>query len=72
MSIVNYQPRDLFDELLGDFFGGLPTKTPSRSAGKLEWKPAVNIKEQEDMYVVSADLPGVSSMGCLRSSFLEQ
>lgn len=65
MSLVPYS-YDLFDDLdryFSSVWGGsrnLPNRPRAEKNGKqTNWMPAVDIKEEEDKYVVVADIPGV-------------
>lgn len=66
MNVVRYDPWTMFERLNSD----LNTLLQSRQAGSLEdsddsrvvtsrWTPAVDISEEEDRFVLSADVPGV-------------
>lgn len=64
MTLVKWRPtrdfvnvRNEFDRLFGDFFG------PSDSEyfqSKRSWSPRVDISENDDVLVISAELPGVN------------
>lgn len=57
---TQYRPLSLMNELqreLSNFF-------PSRAVANFdseEWSPAVDIAEEEDKYIIKADLPGVKA-----------
>jgi HSP20 family protein len=64
MNLVRYRNRrggplgrlhDDMDRLFGSFFADWPLGPADRDA----WWPAVDVSEQDDMYVVKAELPGV-------------
>ena len=60
MALVRYEPINLFDQFnneINRFFNVAPrqrTGSPDRN-----WMPAVDIREEEDRFVLSADIPGV-------------
>jgi HSP20 family protein len=66
MNMTRYQPRDLLrnlsdqmDRFLNDPYGTThPTNLLFAEDG---WLPAVDIKEEDDKFVVRADLPGVDA-----------
>ncbi len=49
MTIVRYEPWSLFDRL-----------ARQATTGSVSWIPSVDVHEEQDRYVVRADLPGVS------------
>lgn len=66
-TLVPYERRR---SLLNDWFGEfdrlfdtnfLPSRTSCRSGscGDAKWAPAVDVREEDDRYVVKADIPGV-------------
>jgi len=65
MYITRYEPRNFvrdvseeFNRLFGGRFGGyLPTDGGDLAA--TDWLPAVDIKEEDNRFLVRADLPGV-------------
>ncbi|MDR1933008.1 MAG: Hsp20/alpha crystallin family protein [Spirochaetales bacterium] len=57
-SIINYKPVGAFD-LLGDFNRVLDTFFTDTPAWKAR-TPAVNVREDENGYVLEAELPGLS------------
>lgn len=66
MAIVRYEPFNLFDRFqrelsrLGDFdVFGSGTGEDGSSVVTSHWRPAVDIKEENDRFVILADLPGV-------------
>jgi HSP20 family protein len=60
MSMVRYEPWSLFDQLRREMERGLTTQTGEESsAATSDWVPAVDIKENEDSFVIVADIPGV-------------
>jgi len=60
MNIARYEPRyrglGLLSRLLDDDFDSLVTRGADNVA---DWTPAVDIREDEKAYVLTADLPGV-------------
>ena len=64
MNITRYEPRSLIREMSDDFnrlwgarMGYLPTDDGELSVGG--WLPAVDIKEEDNRFLVRADIPGV-------------
>ena len=60
MALVRYEPFNLFDQFnneINRFFTGMQ----SRPAANQEraWLPAVDIREEESRFVLTADIPGV-------------
>ena len=61
MSLIRYQPINLFDHFNDDinrYFGNMRSKTAASQARS--WAPAVDIREEENRYLLSADIPGVA------------
>jgi len=60
MSMVRYEPWSLFDQLRREMERGLSTHpTEDSSIATSDWAPAVDIKENDDNFVIVADIPGV-------------
>lgn len=59
MSLIRYEPFDLFDQYSNDIGRLLWNARPGKPAASGEWMPAVDIREDDDRFVLSADLPGV-------------
>lgn len=63
MSIVQFEPRSLFDELNRFFEKStrLPMSQDASSIDTSSWMPSVDIKEdkEQNRFVIKADLPGV-------------
>jgi len=68
MSLVRYEPYSLLDRLQREFGrnGWMDPFVAGSEAGEdnsdvvvSHWRPAVDIKEEEDRFVIVADLPGV-------------
>ncbi len=61
MNIARYEPRysglGLLNRLLSDEFDPLTRRTTDTAA---DWTPAVDIREEADHYLLTADLPGVN------------
>lgn len=60
MQIIRYQPllRDIQNEINQLFQRSRQDNDPSNSALS-QWAPQVDIKEEADKFIVTADLPGV-------------
>lgn len=61
MAITRYEPFDVFrrlSEQLDALRAGLPMDEES-SVVTSSWRPAVDIKEEADKFVIFADVPGV-------------
>ena len=61
MNLVRFEPWSLFDQLHRDL-----SRSPRRTDGdtdtdhaKADWRPAVDIVEQKDRFLLRADVPGV-------------
>jgi HSP20 family protein len=61
MSLVHYEPVNLFnrinDEINRNFAG---TRTATAANEEYDWTPAVDIRETDDRYILTADIPGVN------------
>jgi HSP20 family protein len=60
MSLIRYQPINLFNHF-NDDTNRYPGNMRSKAAARQErnWAPAVDIREEENRYLLSADIPGV-------------
>jgi len=55
-----YRPLDLLSRLIQeDDFGNL-LRTSAEGASGINWNPAVDIREEDERFVLQADLPGVN------------
>lgn len=68
MSLVRYEPFNLLDRFsrdlnrlgLNDFFVNDPLVSEDNSnVVTSQWRPAVDIKEEENRFLIQADVPGV-------------
>jgi HSP20 family protein len=60
MTLVRYEPLNLFDQFnreINRIFTSSPAQE-NNGQGR-NWVPAVDIREEEDRFILSADLPGV-------------
>jgi HSP20 family protein len=61
MSLIRYQPINLFDNYNDDinrYFNNMRSKPAANQ--ERNWAPAVDIREEENRYLLSADIPGVN------------
>ena len=61
MSLVRHNPWSLFDQLQREM-NRFPMKTTSEDNGDVvtsDWAPAVDIKEEDNRFLLVADIPGV-------------
>jgi HSP20 family protein len=65
MSIVRYDPWGVLNRLQREIDRAYDTQLPDAqdesTSSVARWSPAVDIKEEDDRYVLVADLPGVES-----------
>lgn len=61
MRLTRYEPWGLFNQLSREFDNPFypPTGEDKESATASDWSPAVDIKEDNDKFVITADIPGV-------------
>ncbi len=64
MSLVHYEPWNLLNQWPGDMGRLLDARTRQSAEDSdpltaSDWVPAVDIRENEDNYVIHADVPGV-------------
>ena len=66
MNVVRYEPwgllrrfHDEVNNLFGEFPGGSSAEGDRSSVVTSSWTPAVDIKEENDRFVLTADIPGV-------------
>jgi HSP20 family protein len=60
MSMMRYQPISLFDHINDDIkHHFVNTHRKPAASQQRDWAPAVDIREEESRYLLSADIPGV-------------
>jgi len=59
MSLVRYEPYNLFGQFNNEISRLLGSPRAGTAAAATDWAPAVDIREEEDRYLLVADLPGV-------------
>jgi HSP20 family protein len=63
MTLISYQPWQLVNRLhrqIDQIFGDNFSASEANGTGTIEWVPTVDIHEEQDKFVVRADLPGVA------------
>ena len=61
MSLVRYKPTNLFDQFdneINRFFYNARSTDAANQAN--DWTPAMDIREEDNRYVLEADIPGVA------------
>jgi HSP20 family protein len=68
MSLIKYEPYSLLNQLQKEFYRSALGNPLSKDSGDeyanievSDWRPAVDIKEEQESYVIHADLPGVKA-----------
>ncbi len=60
MALVRYEPVGLFDQFNNEINRLFNVAPRQRAAGQERgWRPAVDIREEQDRFILSADIPGV-------------
>ena len=59
MSLVHYKPINLFDQINNEMNRYLSMRDTAANQ-EHEWMPAVDIHEEDNCYVLTADIPGVN------------
>ena len=59
MLLTRYEPYNLFDLFTNEGSRRLASAQRAAATARTEWIPAVDIREDEDRYVLMADLPGI-------------
>jgi len=59
MLLTRYEPYNLFDLFNNEGSRRLTNARRTAVTARTEWMPAVDIREDEDRYVLMADLPGI-------------
>jgi len=57
--MIRYEPVNLFDQFNNEL-NGYFSRTDPATTRQRDWKPAVDIHEEESRFVLTADVPGVS------------
>jgi len=60
MSLIHYEPVNLFDQFdneINRFFSSARTTDAANQTH--DWSPAMDIREEDDRYILEADIPGV-------------
>jgi HSP20 family protein len=65
MSVVRYEPWGLLNQLHGEIDRLFDNRLQKHDDGQFrrpagDWVPAVDIREEEDRFVIHADVPGVN------------
>ena len=62
MTLVRYEPWNMLDQMRKEMDRMFELRTTGEEGGSVvtsDWTPAVDIKEEEDRFVLHADVPGV-------------
>lgn len=60
MSLIRYEPVSLFDQFNHDLNRFFTQTRPTANGGETrDWTPAVDIREEDDRFLLIADIPGV-------------
>lgn len=61
MSLLRYEPISLFDQFNNELNRVFTSGRPAAGSGDArDWAPAVDIREENDRFVLIADIPGVN------------
>ena len=64
MNVTRYEPWVLMSRLHRDLdrlFNNLPTNADEAQQAVVDWVPPVDIREEQNQFVIHADLPGVEA-----------
>ena len=62
MSMTQYNPWNLFDQLQHEMNRAQAYKAKNETSAVIsDWSPAVDIKEEDNQYLLIADIPGVNT-----------
>lgn len=60
MGLMRYEPWNLLDQMRREMERAMDTRSEEGSnVATSDWVPAVDIKEEDDAFVIVADIPGV-------------
>lgn len=59
MALIHYEPWGLLNQLQKELEHSREAQSNDGSISTAEWAPAVDIKEENDRFVLHADIPGV-------------
>ena len=60
MSLVHYKPINLFDQFNDEMNRYFSSMRGTAANQEHDWTPAVDIQEEDNRYLLSADIPGVN------------
>ena len=60
MSMTRYDPWNIINQM-NDILGSSLRNYDNSSMATSKWAPAVDIHEEQDKYVINADLPGIKA-----------
>ena len=61
MSLVHYKPVNLFNQFNDELNRHFSMTREGAANQEHAWQPAVDIREEENCYLITADVPGVNS-----------
>ena len=61
MSLVHYKPVNLFNKFNDEMNRHFSMTREGAANQEHAWQPAVDIREEENCYLITADVPGVNS-----------
>ncbi len=59
MAMVPYQPASILDQLYREMDRAFGSVNRAEESAVSDWLPAVDIKEEDDAFIIHADVPGV-------------
>ena len=60
MSLIHYKPINLFDQFNDEMNRYLSSMRSTAANQEHDWTPAVDIQEEDNHYLLTADIPGVN------------